>query len=39
MSKGSDVNAKDNRGETALIFASMKGHMSTIELLVSQGMI
>jgi ankyrin repeat protein len=37
LNKGADVNAKTNRGKTALILASDKGHRKIVELLIRAG--
>jgi len=37
LSKGAEVNAKDNNGQTALMFASDKGHQEVKELLIKAG--
>ena len=37
LSKGADVNAKDSKGETALMVAAFYGRKETVELLLSKG--
>ncbi len=37
LDKGADVNAKDNDGRTALMFATMFGHTKTVKLLIIKG--
>ncbi len=37
ITKGADVNAKDNSGETALSVAKGKGHTEMVELLRKHG--
>ena len=37
ISKGADVDEKNNRGETALMWASGKGHRECVDLLLSKG--
>lgn len=37
ISDGADVNAKNDDGKTALIYAAMYGHMDCVELLKKAG--
>ena len=37
LAKGADVNAKDNTGQTALMFAAMVGDTATVEALLAAG--
>ena len=37
LAKGADVNAKDNSGQTALMFASSNGHKEVVQLLLAKG--
>jgi ankyrin repeat protein len=37
IAKGTDVNAKDNKGQTALMWASKNGKEDVVELLYQHG--
>ena len=37
LEKGADVNAKDNDGRTALMFAAEKGHTEIVQILLKKG--
>jgi ankyrin repeat protein len=37
LAKGADVNAKDNKGRTALMGANKKGHKEIVQLLKKAG--
>ena len=37
MAKGANVKAKEQRGETALMWAARKGHTDTVKVLLAKG--
>ncbi len=36
MDKGSEINAKNEHGMTALMFAAKEGHLQTVQLLIER---